>query len=64
MHSSLMPYVSLNPASAGDGAPISRFGFTYLMPFGRPVVPDEYIIAAPSSCSSIGSAGNALIADS
>ena len=59
MQFSSMPYVSLNPASAAMGAPTARRGFTYLMPLGRPVVPDEYIIAAPSSSSSMGSVLNA-----
>ena len=32
------------------------------MPFGRPVVPDEYSIAAPNCSSAIGSVGWPLMA--
>ncbi len=59
-----MPYVMPKPASAGSGVPTGLRSSWYRMPFGRPVVPDEYIMAWPSSSSARGSVGCALIASS
>jgi hypothetical protein len=55
--SSSISYSGPKPANDGAGLPTGLRSSGYLMPFGRPVVPDEYSIAWPSSSSARGSAG-------
>jgi hypothetical protein len=50
-----------NPASAADLSGVVS-GMARRMPLGRPVVPDEYSIGAPSFSSGMGVEGKAAVA--
>ncbi len=49
--------ISPRPEVSVGGCPASASGRGRKIPFGRPVVPEEYSIARPSCSSAIGSEG-------
>jgi len=52
------PNITLTNSMTASGTPGACSGSGRRIPFGCPVVPDEYSIAAPSRSSSTGVAGN------
>ena len=49
---------SATKSNSGSGCAGGCSGSGRTMPFGRPVVPDEYSIAVPSDSSAIGVSGS------